>query len=531
MPFGFSIREALGIKGKAEPQVPAVTPRRRSYEGALISRLTQDWVAQGTSQDAEARGSMRILRNRVRQLVRDNDYAKQALRAIATNVVGTGIKFQSQVRAQRGGKLNTKVNQAIEQAWADWCRKDSCDVAGRLCFADIERLAVTSTAESGEILIRMIKQPFGRSKIPLGLEIIESDLLDDNYNGVGENGNEVRMGVEIDQWHRPVAYWFFQKHPGDFQYGQKGNPYQKRIRVPAEEVIHLYRADRPLQTRGIPWFASALTRLHHLSGYEQSEVIAARAGAALMGFVSSPEGQLLDEGVIDDQRVTEFSPGTIKYLAPGETFTVPSLQRPDTFEPFMRQMLRAVAAGLGVSYETVSRDFSQTNYSSSRLSLLEDRDNYRVLQDWLTENFHQVVFDAWLDLAVLSGELNLPGYDLDSARYNQARWIGRGWQWVDPYKEVQAYKEAVRCGFMTQADVIAQTGGDLEELLANRSSELQQSQGLGLVFDTDSGAVDAKGQEQPTPDNQFEPSDPSGDAPVVAPPKLTQPAKQPKSSS
>ena len=529
MPFGFSIREALGLKPKAEPQVPAVVPRRRSYEGALLSRLTSDWISSGTSQDAEVRGSMRILRNRVRQLCRDNDFAKQALRAIATNVVGTGIKFQSQVRAQRGGKLNTKVNQAIEAAWTDWCRKDSCDVAGRLCFADIERLAVTSTAESGEVLIRLIKQPFGRSKVPLALEVIESDLLDENYNGVGDNGNEVRMGVEVDKWHRPVAYWFFQKHPGDFQYGQKGNPYQKRIRVPAEEVIHLFRHERPLQTRGIPWFASALTRLHHLSGYEQSEVIAARAGASLMGFVSSPEGQLVEEAIEDGERVTAFEPGTIKYLAPGESFTVPSLQRPDTFEPFMRQMLRAVAAGLGVSYETVSRDFSQTNYSSSRLSLLEDRDNYKVLQDWLVENLHQVVFDAWLDMAVLSGALSLPGYDLDPSRFNQARWLPRGWAWVDPLKEVQAYKEAVRCGFMTQADVIAQAGGDLEELLANRSNELQQAQDLGLTFDTDSGAVDAKGQEQPTPDANFDPASPDGTAPVEPAPKpvTPNPKKQP----
>ena len=530
MPFGFSIREALGIKPKAEPQVPAVTPRRRSYEGALFSRLTQDWISQSTSQDAEVRISLRVLRNRVRQLCRDNDYAKQALRAIATNVVGTGIKFQSQVRAQRGGKLNTKINQVIEQAWLDWCRKDSCDVSGRLCFADIERLAMMSTAESGEVIIRLIKQPFGRSKIPLGLEVIESDMLDELYNGVAEGtGNEIRMGVEIDEWQRPVAYYFFQKHPGDYQYGEKTNPYRKRIRIPAEEVIHLYRHERPLQTRGIPWFASALTRLHHLSGYEQSEVIAARAGAALMGFVSSPEGQLLDEGVIDDQRVTEFAPGTIKYLAPGETFTVPSLQRPDTFEPFMRQMLRAVAAGLGVSYETVSRDFSQTNYSSSRLSLLEDRDNYRVLQYWLTENLHQVIFDVWLDMAVLSGVLSLPGYDLDPSRYNQARWMARGWAWVDPLKEVQAYKEAVRCGFMTQADVISQSGGDLEELLANRSNELQQSQDLGLTFDTDSGAVDAKGQEQPNPDATPEPASPDGTAPVKpAPaPVAPKPKKQP----
>lgn len=171
----------------------------------------------------------------------------------------------------------------------------------------------------------------------------------------------------------------------------------------------------------------------------------------------------------------------------------------------------------------MSRDFSQTNYSSSRLSLLEDRDHYRVLQDWLVENLHQVVFDAWLDLSVLSGELNLPGYDLDAKRYNAARWMPRGWAWVDPLKEVQAYKEAVRCGFMTQAEVIAQSGGDLEELLTARAAEVEQAQQLGLTFDTDSGAVDAKGAEQATPDATPEPASPDGTAP-------NDPAAQPTSA-
>ena len=89
----------------------------------------------------------------------------------------------------------------------------------------------------------------------------------------------------------------------------------------------------------------------------------------------------------------------------------------------------------------------------------------------------------------------------------------RGWAWVDPLKEVQAYKEAVRCGFMTQADVITQAGGDLDELLTARAHELQQAQELGITFDTDSGAVDAKGQEQPTPDATPSPASPDGTAP------------------
>jgi capsid protein len=159
-------------------------------------------------------------------------------------------------------------------------------------------------------------------------------------------------------------------------------------------------------------------------------------------------------------------------------------------------MLRSMAAGIGVSYATLSRDYSDSNYSSSRLALLDDRDNWRVLQSWLIENFHKPVFEQWLELAELSGELSLPGYNLNPEPYRAVRWIPRGWQWVDPVKEITAYKEAVRCGFTTQADVIAQGGGDIEDVFQQRQRELEMAADMDLVFDTDPGSVAGNGSAQ-----------------------------------
>jgi lambda family phage portal protein len=480
------VRSALRELFRRTPEtLPA--PRRRMYEGAKVSRLTSDWVTGGTSADAEIKGSLPRLRNRSRQLVRDNDYARQAIRAVRNNVIGTGIRMQAQVRMQRGGgRLDQTVNDAIENAWAMWGRKDSCHTAGRLSFTDIERLLVGSMAESGEVFVRMVRQPFGRSKVPFALEIIESDLLDDTYTGGSTvEGNEWRMGVELDRWGRPVRYAFLTKHPGDSGVGGMPVGAPRHRFVAAEEVIHLYLMDRPGQTRGVPMLASAIQRLHMVAGYEQAEVVRARASSALMGFITSPEGELMGDEVMDGERVSNFEPGVFKYLAPGESVTVPQLDAPDgQLEPFMRAMLRAMAAGVGCSYETISRDFSQTNYSSSRLSLLEDRENWKALQQFMIENFHRPVFEAWLEMAVLSGVLNLPAYETDPERYRQVRWMPRGWAWVDPAKEVDAYKEAVRCGFKTQADVVAEQGGDLEELLLARKAEVDRADELELYFDS-----------------------------------------------
>lgn len=475
-------------------------PQKRGFQAAQYNRLVNDWVTTNASIDSELRGSLRTLRNRTRDLCKNNDYAKNALRAIENNVVGQGVRLQSQVVQNNGrnaNKLNEKVNAAIESAWANWGKKDSCHTAGILSFSDIERQLISSVAESGEVFIRIVRKNFGRSKIPFALEIIEADLLDENHNEILRNGREVRFGIERDEWQRPVAYYFLDKHPGDA--GFIGGADKGRKRVLAEDVIHLYRQTRPGQTRGFPWFAPAIVRMHHLAGFEEAEVIKARAQASIMGFIKS-EGDGLTDGTQDNQRVTNFEPGTIEHLLPGEDFTSFTPTSPGgQFEPFMRAMLRAVAAGLGVSYETLSRDYSQSNYSSSRLALLDDRDNWRTLQTWMIENFHQVVFEKWLDMAWAANELDLPSYGNNEAMYKTVRFVPRGWSWVDPVKEVNAYKDAVRSGFMTLSDVVAASGQDFDEMVTQRRRELDTSDELDLIFDTDSGKVAGNGQSSVPP--------------------------------
>jgi lambda family phage portal protein len=469
---------------------------RRAYEGAMVSRLTSDWVTSSTSADAEIDGSLIRLRNRSRKLVRDNPYARQAIRAIAANVVGRGIRMQGRVMMQRGQKLDARINGLIEGAWQQWGRKDRCHVAGKLSLSEIVRLAMRATAESGEVFVRIVPEAFGKSTIPLALEIIEADYCDEGKSyGPERDGSEWRMGVKVNRWGRPLAYAFRDRHPGDIANGAG----YTTTEVPADQIIHLFVTERPGQTRGVPWTASAVKRLHHLAGYEEAEVVRARANSSLMGFIQSPEGELQGDEVYDEERVSNFEPGVFKYLAPGETVSVPQLDAPDgQFEPFMRAMLRSVAASIGCSYETVSRDFSQSNYSSSRLSLLEDREEWRTLQDWLIDHLLQPIFERWLAAAVGAGRLSLPGYEVMPERYEAVRWFPRGWAWVDPAKEVKAYNDAVRAGFKTQAQVVAESGGDLEDLLLARANEVDRAEQLGLQFDSnpaddqDAGAVDAQ---------------------------------------
>jgi lambda family phage portal protein len=473
----------------------------RAYAGAESNRLTGDWTALSTSADSETLTSLRVLRARSRQLVRDNPYAKHAVRVITNNVVGAGIGMQAQVVNARG-KLQAPVNDSIEQAWADWSDKESCHTAGLLGFADLERYGMHQLVTSGEFIVRKIRQPFGRrNQVPLALEVIESDrLLDVWQTARAPNGNAIRMGVEIDQWHRPVAYWFSPQHPGDYQF-TTFEP-ARFMRVPAEDILHLYIVERWPQTRGEPWFHSIVRNLHDVGGYEEAVVVKARATANIVGFIRGPE-PLVADGVQGGRQVIDTEPGTWQRLLPGEDVAGMNATVADpSVEPFLRYMLRKMAVGVGVSYESLSRDYSQSNYSSSRMALLDDRDLYRVLQGFVSRNLRQDVHREFLDSAALVGAVKVGAdYYSNPAKYQAVRFKPRGWSWIDPAKEVLAYKTAVRNGFMTQGDVVNQTssGVDIEDVLKQRRAELDLAAELELVFDSDPLQVNDKGQAQPLP--------------------------------
>ena len=461
---------------------------QRSYAGAKITRLTADWRTSQLSPDAEVRQGLRVMRDRARELVRNNPHAKQAKRSTQLSIVGTGMEFQSNVTQIRGNKKDERINNAIENKWTDWSQADSCDCAGKHSFHEFEWLLAGALPESGEAIFRIVRQPFGNSKIPLALQIIESDLLDEEYSGSTLNkDNEWRNGVEIDSWGRAVRYSIMSKHPGDAFYLTNQGKQKENIILPAQDIIHLFLPERPGQNRGVPWFHPVMEDLHQLQGYEEAAIIRARLGASISGFITNNSGELIGDEVENGERIQDFQPGTFRYLANGESIQVPDIDYPhQQYEMFVKNKVRRFAAGFGCSYETVSKDFSETNYSSSRLSLLEDRTHWEFCQKYIIKNFHKRVFKEWLSLAVLAGELDFPDYATRPQRYNKPKWIPPSKHYVDPLKEVKAYREAEQAGYMTKSEVIAMSGGgDYDDIVREIAREQQVAKDLGVTLDKD----------------------------------------------
>ena len=471
----------------------------RAYAGASMGRLSGDWSAMSTSADSELLTSLRVLRNRSRELVRDNPYALHCVRLMQNNVIGNGIGLQAQIKSA-GGKLQTAINDGIENAYGAWSGKDSCHTAGLLGMAELERVLVAELVTSGEAIVRLVRQPFGRNnQVPLACEVIEADRLLDNWQTArAPNGNAIRLGIEIDGWHRPVAYWFSPQHPGDYQF-TTFEP-SRFMRVPAEDVIHLYIINRWPQTRGVPWFHATLPTASDTDKFEEAEIVKARASANVVGFIKSAELQSPDAIDKDGRMIIETEPGTWQRLMPGEDVAGFNATTPNpAVAPFLQHMIRKMCVGVGLSYEAGSRDLTSATYSSGRMGLLDDRDLYRVLQGFVIRNFRQRLHAEFLDAAALVGAVRLGNdYFSNSLKYQSARFKPRGWSWIDPQKEVNAYRLAVRCGFMTAGDVISQTndGQDVEDVWKARKEERDLADELGLVFESDAGTTNDQGQLQ-----------------------------------
>lgn len=470
--------------------------RQGHYRGAEINRLTGDSIARAVSPVEQLRGELRILRARARDLGRNDPLGKKYLGVVTSQVLGPrGPRLQAQV-LDANGKPATDVNNQIEAAWKNWC-EGTVTTDGRMNFYQFEQLCFRTMVGDGEVFVR--PRPGEQFRHGLALQGIDPDLVDETYSVFGTQENEIWLGVEVDREGARQAY-----HIYDGLYSQA--PYgRQRTRIPAREILHCFLAERFNQARGVTWFAPAMVHGMQLNGYLEAVLIGARAGASQMGVVeqdpdspSATPPEVEGGGETDTQVVTpaelETEPGMILRLAPGEEFKGYTPNQPtDLFDPFTATVSRFIATGLGVSYAALTGDFSKANYSSERAAQLVERLLYKLIQDLWVWQFRQQVFERWLDTAILTRTLRLPTFN--PGPYSTVRWIPKGFDWVDPKKEIEALELELRRGLTSHSRALAERGEDFEEILR----EIQNDRTLARRYGVDLEKLLADQPAQPAP--------------------------------
>ena len=280
-----------------------------------------------------------------------------------------------------------------------------------MSWRQIQRDAIETVGRDGEAFYRKLLG--WDNRFGFALQQMDPGLLDTAYNDDLGDGRVVVMGVELDVWRRPLGYYFLEDRRDVNQGGYYTHGGTTRTRIPARDIYHLRLPEQPLQTRGVPWLATPLLRLHQLDGYEDAEVTAARVAATKMGFYEqeASAGQYVgDDEDAQGNPVQDARPGEFEILPEGWSFNSWDPQHPNTaYGDFVKSCLRAVASGLGVNYNTLANDLEGVNYTSLRHGMLTERDVWMELQEWFIESFVGPVYSDWLESALLSEAIVRPG--------------------------------------------------------------------------------------------------------------------------
>jgi|SaaInlV_100m_DNA_3_1039692.scaffolds.fasta_scaffold00069_51 lambda family phage portal protein len=439
---------------------------------AASPNVVKDWISESKEINQDLREQGTALRARARDLEQNNDYAAKYLQLVEVNMIGEqGIRLQAKARTSKK-KLDQRTNRIIESAWMQWGRPRQCSADGRLSWHDIQRLVVRSVARDGEVLIRLINSD------GLKLMVYEADYLDHALNrDRTETENRIVQGIEVDRQAKPVAYHLSKSHPGDHPGGIFQNPRVEYDRVPADEIIHIFRTDRAGQMRGASWLAPAMIHLLMLNRYERAEMIAAEFSAKKIGYYKTPTGDWLEDDKNDYGLPNDIGGLGMTELPVGVEMGMIDPQHPvSAFADYVSAVLKGIATGLGVSYHALSGDLTQVNFSSIRSGTIEERDRWRQQQSFFVEHLHRRVFEAWLSANIT----NLGYAATDFKRLTNVNWQPRGWTWVDPVKDMQAHQLAYQMGITSLTDIAATQGRDLEDVYDQLQKEKELAAQYGL---------------------------------------------------
>lgn len=486
----FGVREAQPAAptlALPEPQKAAGQKMLRALDGARTDRLTFDWIQTPSSADDYIRNNQRKIVARSREMGLNSDHGKSFFRMVWQNIVGSnGVQLIGQVKSAEGS-LDQKANDGLELAWADWCKKANCDVTGKQSFRSLLASAAVAAARDGEFFVRTV---FGADAGPWGfaLQLIDSQRCDTQFDQTDlPGGNFIRHGIEFNRYGRPLAYHFtvIDERDAFYNYSFNGRKYH---RIPADEIIHGFLPELVGQKRGMPWTTTSLFRMHQMRGFENAAVVAARVGASKMGVVQWREGR--GPEIDDDEKFDwqlDLEPGSFPVLPEGAELNKWDPQYPaNEFAAFHKAMLRGVASGLGVAYNNLANDLEGVNFSSIRQGALDEREWWKVLQEWLIENLIEPVYEAWLPRALLAGRIRKGNVVASASKidaYRSVMWQARRWQWIDPAADVEAAVKSKNNLLQSPGQIIREQGRDPQDVWAEIARDIEQMKAAGIPDD------------------------------------------------
>jgi len=462
-----------------------------TYEAASQDRLNRDWNAKNKSADQAIIPDLGTIIARGRASVRDSWDADSIVQGYRRHVVGTGITVRSAARNPETDELLEDYNGKLDRLWNRWAEDGRlCDMEGRKSLVGLQSLAIEEFAQAGQALAILVMADGDRAarsiaaRVPrLRVQMIEVEQLDTSKTKNARNGNNIRGGVEIDAYGEPVAYWFYTKvHPLEtFRRDSK--------RVEAEQVVDLFRQRRCRQSRGVTPMVSVLKKIRHAGMYDDYTLKQAELQACIGGAIETEPGAVTgfptgvglapdSDGTTQDAYGNEelvIEPAMILDLPMGKTWKNIEPKSPvGQYEAFSKAQTVRIAAGAGLDFPTVSRDFSGNSYSGQRQGMLERNQETDPLQQLLIDAWLRRIREAFITACVMEGYIAAPGFatmPVWRLAYMESAYQAQAKPWIDPLKQAKAAGAEMDIGIATRRDILNEKGMGFAETEAQRADE------------------------------------------------------------
>lgn len=492
--------QSLVSSAAARAQQSAVSQLRaaqRGFEAAETPAWTSSWSSTTADINQDLAAQLPTMRARAIDLARNNEWAAGYLIQLEDNVLGAGgIRMQGKLTLSDRTTPDNIGNTLLESAWARWGARGHCETSGKLTWREVEAIALSSLARTGELLYRL--RPGAGGIHNFKIQILNPILLDVTLRR-DWGKNRVRMGVEINDDGAPVAYWLTASLPGDAPLDgvmQVG----RHVRVPAEQIRHCYLVEEPDQLRGIPWLAIGARRLWLNHDFEEAAAVASSNAAKRQGFFISPTGDAppgfadtIISGAIDAaraagktltaQEIQDITTAAQKFntVMPGQFDTVPQGYDFREFESkwpdvsageYVKANIRGWSVARGASYVTLGNDLEAVNYSSARVGIVAEREHYKSVQQKLIDWLHADVAREWIKYAAAADNALLPSRL--PAYQAGIDWQPRRWEGIDPVKDANANETNLKMGLTSRRRIIAARGDDADEIFTEIENEKKQ---------------------------------------------------------
>lgn len=442
--------------------------RAAGYDGASTAARTNSWRDTSASPNSVLTPALALLRARSRAAHRNNPYINKAIKSLVSNEIGMGITARS---------LSETHKEMLDEYWAEFIKNS--DPEGILTFSGQQSQISTGRRLGGEMFIRKRIRRGSNAPSALQIQIIEPEYVPLTLNRKLKNGNKIKAGIEFNKSGQRIAYWMHTEHPLEYT-----DSFGQMVRIPARDVIHQYMPTRAGQLRGEPDIVQAIVKSYTLDKYEDAEVQRKESKANYTGAVYRDPTvfKAAESDTTVEQGAMPIMPNSLVEMLPGESLDLfDGDQTGSGYDDFMTRQLMSVAAAFNIPYEILSGDWSKINDRLLRGVLNEFRRDIEMQQHHMM--IPQVCERVWswmLEAGVITGNLQLPSYAENMVDYNRVEWSTHAWAYTNPTQDVEARVMEIDNGLKSRGRIVADRGGDVEEVDQQRKEDQDREKELGI---------------------------------------------------